>query len=349
MLRVLMMAMLVVWTTRGAERKFEFTPTKANEILPGFRSTVTGDGKPGTWRVANEPIPASLPTLYSNSPAAAQMGVLSQTAQDPAEEHFPLLVFDDETFADFTFTARVKAVSGHVAQMAGLAFRIQDEKNYYVVRISATGTNVQFYKFVGGVRTMPIGPSLPVACGTWHELGVDCRGNQITVFFDGKPAMPVLTDSSFAAGKVGFWTKSDSVSSFADARISYTPREKLVNALVKEALHHYDRLRGLKVYALPANGSQARVIGSNNAADLGQTGGKEELTCLKEGTPYIGKTSDHVVVMLPLRDRNGDIVAAVKVYMNTFFGQTDANALVRARPVVRLMESRVVASQERLE
>jgi hypothetical protein len=42
-----------------------------------------------------------------------------------------------------------------------------------------------------------------------------------------------------------------------------------------------------------------------------------------------------------LRDRNGDIIAAVRVVMKSFIGQTEANALARATPIVREMQLRV--------
>ena len=43
---------------------------------------------------------------------------------------------------------------------AGVAFRYQDPKNYYVVRASALGGNVRFYKFVNGVRSDPLAADL---------------------------------------------------------------------------------------------------------------------------------------------------------------------------------------------
>src|SRR5207247_226680 len=103
--------------------------------------------------------------------------VLAQVNQDPTDERFPLLVFDGETFSDFTLTTRFKLVRGDVEQMAGLAFRVQDEKNFYVIRASGLGNNVRFYKVVGGVRSAPIGPEQPVAKGVWHELKVQCKAN----------------------------------------------------------------------------------------------------------------------------------------------------------------------------
>jgi hypothetical protein len=351
MLRVLtaLLALELAAAAAAAERKFDFSQTKENETPAGFRSLVSGEGQPGQWKVIRAEVPAALPALYSNSPVVAQQAALAQLARDPAEEHFPLLVFEEETFGDFTFTTRLKTVSGQTAQMAGLAFRIQDEKNYYVARVSSTGNNVQFYKFVGGVRSVPIGPEIAVPKDVWHELSVDCKGNQITVSFNGKQVMPVLSDSSFVRGRVGFWTKSDSVSYFAEPRITYTLREKFATVLVRDVLKKHTQVRRLKLYALTAAQDGPRVIAGGNAADLGQAGGQEERTCLQDGTPYFGRTQEEVIVLLPVRDRNGDIVAAVKVYMATFFGQTEQNALNRARPVAKFMEGRLVGSNEPLQ
>jgi hypothetical protein len=49
-------------------------------------------------------------------------------------------------------------------------------------------------------------------------------------------------------------------------------------------------------------------------------------------------------VTLPLRDRNGDSVAAVRVKMKSFKGQTEENAILRALPVVKQMQERVPAT-----
>jgi len=51
-------------------------------------------------------------------------------------------------------------------------------------------------------------------------------------------------------------------------------------------------------------------------------------------------------VVMPLRDRNGDPVAAVRVIMKTFAGQTEQNAVARALPVIREMQRRVASLQD---
>ena len=54
------------------------------------------------------------------------------------------------------------------------------------------------------------------ALNQWHPLRVDFQDNHFTVTFDGKKALE-RDDSNFqAAGKVGVWTKADSVTLFDD-------------------------------------------------------------------------------------------------------------------------------------
>ena len=50
----------------------------------------------------------------------------------------------------------------------------------------------------------------------WHTLRVDFKGNQFTVTFDGRKVIEASDDSITAAGKVGVWTKADSVTLFDD-------------------------------------------------------------------------------------------------------------------------------------
>ena len=56
----------------------------------------------------------------------------------------------------------------------------------------------------------------PVKSGVWHTLRVDFIGNTFTVTFNGRKIIE-SSDVSFSdAGKVGLWTKADSVTLFDD-------------------------------------------------------------------------------------------------------------------------------------
>ena len=56
----------------------------------------------------------------------------------------------------------------------------------------------------------------PVASGHWHTLRVDFTGNRFKLTFDGKHSLDVEDKTFNDAGKVGVWTKADSVTLFDD-------------------------------------------------------------------------------------------------------------------------------------
>ena len=334
----------------AAERKFDFSDLSEQQTPPGFRSTVTGQGKPGDWKIVLDETPSPLPLLTPEAHAVNKRPVVAQLAQDTTDDHYPLLIFDEETFRDFTLTTRFKIVGGVAEQMAGVAFRIQDEKNYYYVRASALGNSFYFFKFVNGELIGPIGSKVPIAKGVWHELSVECRGSQITCSLDGKALIPQMQQDAFSRGKIGFWTKSDSISYFADAKVVYTPLEVPAQKLVREVVQKYPRLLGLKVYTPGRDApGTTRLIASKDEKEIGQPGSKTEQEVIRRGETYFGKEKDVVSVIMPLRDRNGDAIAAVRVVMRSFPGQTEANAIVRAAPVVKAMQARVQSLEDLVE
>ncbi len=333
----------------AAELKFDFSQFPANQAPTGFRSLVAGQGQPGDWKIVPDEVPPVLAPLTDRAPVVAKRAVLAQLAQDPTDEHFPLLVYDGETFTDFTLTTRFKTVQGEKEQMAGVVFRLQDEQNFYVVRASSLGSTFRFYKVVDGQRGPPIGPQIEIPKGVWHELTVECKGNQIRCLLNGKEVFPALGDSSFPKGKIGFWTKSDSVSYFADTRITYTAAEPLAQKLVRDALTEYSRLRDLKIFAPKGEGKTLQVVGAKQKADLGQAVGTTEKKVLGEGQPYFVRGKGEVTVVIPLRDRNGDTIAAARVTMESFVGQTENNALTRALPIVKSMQARITTLEDLVE
>ena len=336
---------------RGAERFFDFSAMPEGKPPEGFRSVLTGTGAPGDWKVVLADAPTAFNPLLPNAPIGGKASVLAQLSTDATEERFPALIFDDEVFGDFTFTTRFKCVSGKVEQMAGVAFRYRDAKNYYVIRASGLGNNVRFYKFVNGDRSAPIGPEVPVAAGVWHELTVECKGNQIRCLLNGKEAIPPMTDNSFGFGKLGFWTKSDSVSHFANAKVTFTPRETLAKALVREALAKKTSITDVVIYMVKGAGQELRVVASHDEKYLGILGGQVEKDVIAKDVMFAGedKLRGISLVTLPLHDRNGDTVAAVRVEMKTFIGQTEKSSILRAVPIVKRMEQRFKEAKDLIE
>ena len=332
--RLIIVCVLLALRAEAAELVLNFGSPGVDIEPPGFTNALAGGGRPGMWRAVKDDL----------SDATNQV-VLAQLSADVKDERFPMLIYQKAKFDDFTLTSKFKIVDGVAEQMAGLVFRYQDEKGFYVVRASALGKNLRFYKVVGGIRSEPIGPSIPIERGVWYELKIQCQKNKIRIWLNGREAIPELTDTSFAVGQIGFWTKSDSLSRFADTRIEYTPKESLIKAIIRNTTQEYARLIGLKIY-VPDSAGVPRVVASKDDADLGAAGGTSEQGAIAKGQVFYGKEDGTVSVIQPLRDRNGEPIAAIRVVMKSFPGQTEQTILQRALPIVRHVQKQVTAIED---
>ena len=154
--------------------------------------------------------------------------VVAQTSNEESANRFPLLVYDKITATDADISVKFKAVSGTDDQAAGLVWRYTDQNNYYVVRANALEDNVVLYIVRNGQRTdLPVkgkgntyGAPVPnIGKSSWSTLAVSIKAASFTVSFNGRP-LYVVEDRTFVQpGKVGLWTKSDSVMLFDDFTI----------------------------------------------------------------------------------------------------------------------------------
>jgi len=335
---------LLAWSVSGKELYINFDDYPEGSSPTNFHSALAGEGSPGRWRIVNTEVPSFLPPLTDKA-TVDRHGVLAQTAEDMTDERFPMFIYDGQTFSDFKLSTRFKVVSGIAEQMAGMVFRFQDSSNFYVVRVSSLGRNVRFYKVVNGVRSDPIGPTMDVAAGTWHTLGIQCDGNQINIRLDDRPVMPTLIDNTFSEGKLGFWTKSDAVSYFADCLVDYIPRIAAAQQMVDNVVEKESRLLDLRIYTLQTNNT-TRAIACKVPGDIGLAGTDAELVAITNGVISYGTERGAVLVTLPLRDRNGDYIAAVRVKLKSYITESQDGAVLRAGMVRKRLEELCTSAED---
>lgn len=194
-------------------KTWSFERDKVQELPSGWLSERTGQGSPGDWKVV------------ADATAPSQPNVLAQLSNDATNYRFPLAIADKTNYKDVALGVRFKAVSGTRDQGAGLVWRFRDANNYYIVRANALENNVVLYKVQDGKRISLAPQGTPektygvktrVPGNVWNHLGVTAKGNLFTVSLNGQKLFEV-EDSTFAeAGKIGLWTKADSVIYFDD-------------------------------------------------------------------------------------------------------------------------------------
>jgi hypothetical protein len=158
--------------------------------------------------------------VRADETAPSKPNVLAQTSADTTDYRFPVAVSNEGVFRDLELSVKFKAMSGSVDEAGGLVFRYRDENNYYVVRANALENNYRLYHVVNGRRQQFAGANLTVTPKQWHELKVVCVDNQITCYFDTKQAIQATDDTFKEAGKIGVWTKADSVTYFDDLSVT---------------------------------------------------------------------------------------------------------------------------------
>ena len=183
----------------GATETVNFDKLEVGKPPSGWTATQTGSGQ-AKWEVAPDGTAPSKPNVLKQSGQAA----------------FPVCLKDDTSLRDGFVEVKFKALSGKEDQAGGLVWRAKDADNYYVARANALEGNVTIYHTVNSRRTETKRVRIPVAANEWHTLRVDYQGSHFTVTFNGQKALDWDDDTFKDAGKVGLWTKADSVTAFDD-------------------------------------------------------------------------------------------------------------------------------------
>jgi len=106
---------------------------------------------------------------------------------DATDDRFPVAVAEAPRLKDVRVEVRCKPVSGQVDQVAAWW----------------SGRRQQIGGWTGAVSS-----------NAWHTLAVEVRGDRLQVFWEGKAVIDVRDGTFGEAGRVGLWTKADSVTAF---------------------------------------------------------------------------------------------------------------------------------------
>ncbi len=211
-----MTVLFVLLTAMGFAQTFDFDSVAAGTVPPGWTVAMTHKGGAPKWEVVKDESAPSKPHVFA------------QVSKDATGGRYPLAVYEKASLRDGTLSVKFKAISGGGDQAAGLVWRYKDPDNYYVVRANALEDNVVLYKVEKGERIALAPKGMPpktygvkhrVPKLTWNTLSVAVQGNVFTVSFDGQKIFEVEDSTFTGAGKVGLWTKADSVTWFDDFRI----------------------------------------------------------------------------------------------------------------------------------
>jgi hypothetical protein len=137
--------------------------------------------------------------------------------QRATRNEFNVIVAPPGPYTDVDVTMKFKPISGREDASGGIVFRFNDGK-YYVIRANALEGNFRLYAYDRGRRQLATASVKAPALGQWHTVRVVVVGDRIQAWLNEKLQLD-HRDTRFKSGRVGLWTKADSITAFDDLTI----------------------------------------------------------------------------------------------------------------------------------
>lgn len=136
---------------------------------------------------------------------------------------FPLAVVRDiREFSGGRLAVRFKLIAGETDQTAGIAFSLKPDGSYTYARYNTKDGNVAVWKFENGARNVLLDGELheQLARDEWHTLEVTVTGQAVSATAAGRLTVRHTLEHP-VSGRVGVWTKTDSVTAFREFTVSH--------------------------------------------------------------------------------------------------------------------------------
>src|SRR6266540_2191600 len=142
-------------------------------------------------------------------------------AQRTTKNQFNVIVAPPGPYTDVDVSVKFRPISGQGDASGGIVFRFNDGK-YYVVRANALEDNFRLYYYDRGSHQISTASVKAHALCQWHTMRLVVLGDHMQAWLDGKLYLD-HKDSRLKSGRVGLWTKADSITAFDDLTIRGVP------------------------------------------------------------------------------------------------------------------------------
>jgi hypothetical protein len=125
---------------------------------------------------------------------------------------------------DFTggeIAVRFQLLGGALDQCAGILFNLKPNGDYLAVRFNGKEDNLVLWTFNKGVRKFVKkgAEDVPLAMREWHSMKISVHGTKLEGSLNGKHLLDYTLPEP-VSGKVGVWSKTDSVAWFDDYTVT---------------------------------------------------------------------------------------------------------------------------------
>ena len=319
----------------AAGNPLNFSNLPRGKTPSGFRAS---GGEAKEWRVIESEVPS---TLDPSRPVKRHC--LRHSGGTNNSERFPSLVFEGKNFENLVIKTSFRIDGGNGVRAAGIVIRAQPDNTSFVFAVIPAKSRMYLSYCEKGTKFGGHSSRISLPKDGWFHLELTCKNNTLSGKLNGENFETLrFINNPPGPGKVGFWARGDTDCLFTMS--SVTLPVSLAQSVVNDIARTNKYLLRMELAAVRPGESAPEIAA---ATDLKQLGKPAHANCdqaIKKGAVVYSEGSDAVEVVMPVKNVDGEIMAAARMFLKPGKLTTKTRHRARAAAVAIELGKRIQTS-----
>jgi len=307
----------------AADNPLNFSKHPVGKTPIGFHAA---GGTTNEWKVIEAEIPSKLnPSLMVKRRCLRHSGGTNNSTR------YPSLVYTGNSYKDLVIKTSFRIDGGNGVQAAGVVIRVQPDNTSFLLAVIPAKSTMYLTYCEKGTKFGGHSSHIAIPKDGWYHLELTCQNNIISGRINGNNFEPLkFIKNPPGPGNVGFWARGDTSCLFAMTSVvlPVSFAQSVVNNIVRTNKH----LQRVELVAIRAGKRIPEIAAATDPKKIGQPAHKNCRDTIVNGTVIYSKGQDAVEVVMPVKDVDGVIMAAARMFLRPgkFTTQTKNRALASA-------------------
>jgi len=318
------------FTAIPADNPLNFNKHPLNKTPTGFRAA---GGDSNEWKVVEAKIPSTL-----DPSATVKRQCLRHSGGTNDSTRYPSLMNLGRDYKNLVLKTSFRIDGGKGVQAAGVFFRAQKDNSYILFAIIPSKKRMYLTYCEKGVPVGGQNSEIKLPENGWFHLELTCQNDQISGRLNGG-AFPAITLNDMPPGKVGFWARGDTDCLFAMSSVSLPVRfsQSVVNEIARTNKH----LQRVELVAIRTGKKIPEIAAATDPKKNGQPAHSNCLDTIKNGAVIYSKGRNAIEVIMPVKNVDGEIMAAARMFLKPGKLTTKTKHQARASAVAIELGNRI--------
>lgn len=290
----------------AADNPLNFSKHPLDKTPMNFRAS---GGKPNEWKVTEVEVPSRLdPTKKVKRHCLRHSGGTNDSAR------YPSLVSKGKNYKNLVINTSFRIDGGKGVQAAGVVIRAQPDNTSFLLAVIPAKSRMYLTYCEKGTKFGGHSSLIALPDDGWYHLELTCQNNTINGRINGNNFEPLkFINNPPGPGKVGFWARGDTDCLFAMSSVSLPV--SFAQSVLNEVTRANKYLLSVELVAIRSD-NKVPVVAA--ATDLEQVGRHAHARCrntIENGSVVYSESRDTIEVIMPVKNVDGEIMAAARMFL----------------------------------